>query len=114
MDVDVLAEELKSDEEAEMPCDGRERRYPELRQARSVFESERAALRRWRVMKIAADQRGEDLDLQYIAEMCIGPDEECFVERRGQKGHVLLWGDKAKLAASVTRVFVGSEEDGED
>ncbi len=114
MDPAVLAEELESEEEADTPSDGRERLYQQLRKARSVYEPEGAALRRWRTMRRGAEQRGEELEHQFVAELRIGPDEGFCVERRGQKGHVLLWGDKTKLAAAVIRVFPGSDENEED
>ena len=110
MDPAVLAEELESEEEADTSWDGRERLYPVLRKARSVYEPEGAALRRWRTMRRGAEQRGEELEHKFIAQLRIGPDEGLCVERRGQKGHVLLWGDKTKLAAAVIRVFAGSDE----
>jgi hypothetical protein len=114
MDPAVLVEELESDEEANAPCDSRELRYPELREARSVFEPEAAALRRWRTMRRGAEQRREELAYKFIAQLRIGPDEGLCVERRGKQGHVLLWGDKTKLAEAVIRVFAGSDEANEE
>jgi hypothetical protein len=109
-DADVLAEELMTDEEANEAFGGREARYPKLKEARSVYEPESAALKRWRINRSAAELRHQPLDHPFIAKLQIGPDEGFCVERRGRQGHVLLWGDKAQLATKVVRVFDGNDE----
>lgn len=105
---DTLAEELCADGEVEeTKADKRERKYPELLEARSVFAPEPAAKKRWCTMRNTARQRKQELSRPFVAEIRLGPDDGLDVERRGQQGHMLLWGEKTQLAAKVVRTFDG-------
>jgi hypothetical protein len=107
MDRAILEEELRTEEEANAGPDSRERKYPLLRQARSMFAPVRLALARWRKMRDGAESRNEELGLQYIAELRIGPNEGFYYEKVGSGGHVSVWGEAPKLAAAVVRVVPG-------
>jgi hypothetical protein len=106
-DTTVLEEELGTDEEAGEGPGGRERKFPLLWKSRSMFVPVGKALARWRKMREATEERNEPLELMFIAELTIGPDEGFYYEAVGNGGHVLIWGDKANLAAAVRRVVPG-------
>jgi hypothetical protein len=110
----VLLEELSTDAELGVEADKRERRYPELLDARSVFSPESAARRRWRAMRNAAKQRKQEFMHRYVAEIRIESEDSFYIECRGQQGHMLLWGEKTQLAAKVVRIFEGWPSDGEE
>jgi hypothetical protein len=72
---------------------------------------------RWRKMHKSATEDGEELQLRYVAELRVGPDEGFYVEALGKGGHMSVWGDTSKLAATVVRVVSGDrmiEEAGKD
>jgi hypothetical protein len=116
MDRGVLEEELQTEEEAGTRPDGREQRYSILRQSRSLFAPLPLMAARWRKMHKSAEEEGEELQLRYIAELRVGPNEGFYAERIGKGGHMSIWGDTSKLAASVLRVVSGERmiEEAED
>jgi hypothetical protein len=115
MDVAVLHEELQTDGETGWKGGGREKKYKKLLDARSVYEGRGKALARWRINKRGAEIRGEDLEMPYLAQITIDGDEGFSIERRGQKGHRLLWGDTSKVVAKVARILDPAKEPwGED
>lgn len=88
--------------------DSRELKFPELQEGMSVYRSEEHARIRWAGMRKNADQFGDDKVRQgeYLAELELTPGEGFDVEdRRKRDGHLTIWGDPLKLAATVRRVF---------
>jgi hypothetical protein len=107
MDRRVLEEELRTEEEAETGANGRERKHKVLRQSRSMFAPTRKMVARWRKMRRTAEEAGGELQLRFVAELEIGPDEGFYYEVDGNGGHLPVWGETSKLAARVIRVVPG-------
>ena len=114
MDLNVLVEELLTEEEAETPPDGRERRFPALRQARSVWRPKRLAWKRWEKGRLGAAQRREEPEHKFMAEIRLTSGKGYFCEEIGKDGHVSLWGDTTNLAKAVVRVYAETSETEEE
>jgi hypothetical protein len=107
MDRASLEKELRTGEEADEGPDSRERKYELLRQSRSTFAPKRKMVARWRKARDTAEEKGEELQRKFVAELRIGPGEEFYYEVDGNGGHMPTWGETSKLAACVIRVVPG-------
>lgn len=109
-----LAPWFISDREDGKEPDSREREYPELQDGCSMYGTERAAQIRWAGMRKNAIYHGEQ-DVRvgaHIAELVLKPEEGFDIEDRDKRDqHLTVWGEAAKLAASVCRVFRAERTD---
>lgn len=100
-------ESFRSDRAKDMRPLRREKVYPELMDGMSVFGSLEAARDRWETIRCAADKRGQEVRVGYfIAEVVLSAGEGFEIEDLSEPDeHLTIWGDAAKLAAAVCRVY---------
>lgn len=103
-------EDFRSDRESGKSPFRREKAFPELRDGMSAFKSEKAARAQWERIRSAAESRGQQVRAgNYIAEVFLEPGEGFDVEDLGEPdGHLTIWGDAAKLASAVRRIYVAA------
>jgi hypothetical protein len=104
----ALRDQFLSDRENGLtPFFRRERRYPELLDGMSAYESEQAAYLRWARCRDIAAARNEPMQVgEYIAEVELEPGMGFDIEDlREPDGHLTIWGDPDRLAQATCRIY---------
>jgi hypothetical protein len=108
LDHGLLAADFRSDRElGAEPETEREELNPELLDGFSADKTLEQARRRWSDMRKAASRDGEaEVGRgRYIAECVLPPGEDFdYEDRKKRDGKLTIWGEPAKLAASVCRI----------
>lgn len=91
-----------------MPYFRREKRYPELLDGMSAYDSLESATARWDQCRSIAIQRDEPIQVgEYIAEVELTPGDEFWIEDLHEiDGHLTIWGEASRLAAATRRIYV--------
>lgn len=76
----------------------------------SAFKSLGAAREVWKVIRQAAESRGQEIKAgHFVAEVVLTPGDGFDIEDLGEPDeHVTIWGSADALAAAVTDVYPAS------
>lgn len=109
-----LAGQFRSDRVNGMvPYFRREKRYPELLDGMSAYDSLATATARWNQCRAIAIERNEPIQIgSFIAEVRLTPSSGFSVEDLAEPdGHLTIWGDPSHLAAATSRIHTPEVED---
>ncbi len=106
-----LVPDFRSDQEAGKRARERQAAIPELHRGQSMYNSLVSAREAWNGLHRAAERKGQRLRIgDYIAEVELLPGRGFAIEDPGHaSGHVTVWGDKERLAASVRQILIAMD-----
>jgi hypothetical protein len=109
---DALADDFKSDEEAELRPTAREKRVRELCKGMSAYGSLTAARLVWDSIRQRADELNQPVKVgYYIAKVELEPESGFLLEDLNEPDeHLTIWGDRHRLAGAVSRIYAAQTE----